>query len=534
VNPFLVFSEGDGSFPMGAEISRDYMLEANINKLPLNAWFAVDAGTNGLIKSATHFPLAAVNGTFRWPGDESPIVCRLKDPQNSIVWVAAATKPFSGGATLLKNNGVYGEFREWTGKLDYKGGMGSGDFPLYFEAWSQNDIPTLSATKVHVDPGPFDSGPADSGCSQRNYDPARTCRSLGTITKPLTDWVAKPPKSASGLVLTSDYKIVRRLEEFRSLALQFPGENKPQWTRLVGESDTISSPAVGNEGTIFCLEPDQGLLRAIRPNGTERWTHSFTSETHGDLVLTSSPLGGLLITILRENGKDIAIVGVGTDGHLRWRFNLGSKPEGSANERRLAVGPGGTVFYTIPTGGVIALDLNGQCLWAASFPGWISTRDPVAGDDDQVLCIVNGGAIVACLSKSGAKIWTSDIPSDRIALWPSLSYSGLLFVVMEINGDTDGIRVYNGNTGKHLISVVGNTIRGYVVHGLDGDYAWIQRDPPGGGTCCDDFFISHAPNHTQNWFLNTPGVTQTGAYPVVDKQNDIYVQGPDGMYQVTL
>jgi len=533
MNPFLVFSEGDGSFPKGAEISREYMLEANINKLPPNAWFAVDAGTNGLIKSATHFPLAAVNGTFRWPGDESPIVCRLKDPQNSIVWVAAATKPFSGGATLLKDNGVDGEFREWTGKVDYDGTMGGGDFPLYFEAWSKYDIPTLSSTMVHVDPGPFPTGPADSGCSQRCYDPARTCRAQCTIEKPGTDWILKPPKSASGLVLTSDYKIVRRLEVFRSLALQYPGKNAPEWTRLVGESDTISSPAVGNDGTIFCLEPDQGLLRAIRPDGTTRWTYSFTSETHGDLVLTSSPLGGLLIAILRENGADTAIVAVGTDGHLRWQFNLSMKPAGSANERRLAVSPGGLLFYTLPSGGMITLNTSGEYQWATSKAGWESTQDPIAGDDGRVFCLVNDGATVACFDKDGGTIWTHPMAYDEHARYPSLSYAGNLFVVVD-NGDTDRIDIINGDTGGLVQHVIGATVRGNVAHGTSGMYVWVQRDPPVPQPGHDDFFVCNNANNTINWWINTPGVSQTGAYPVVDKQNSMYVQGPDGMYMVML
>jgi len=535
LNPFMVFALDDGSFPDSANISKDFMLEAQTNNLPPSVWFAVDVGTDGLIRSATHFPLAAVNGSIRYDGDQAPMVCRLKDPLSSIVWVAAATKPFAGGATILTDKGFDGEYREWTGNLNYAGGQGGGDYPLYFEAWSKDDIPTLSATMVHIDPGPFASGPADSGCSQRCYDPARTCRSKGSIAKPLTDWVLKPPNSASGLALTTDMTIVRRLECFRSLALQYPGKNIPEWTRLVGESDTISSPAVGDDGTIFCLEPDQGLLRALRPDGTERWTYSFTSETHGDLVLTSSPLGGLLITIVRKDGSDIAIVAVGTDGHLRWQFNLSSRPLGSANERRLAVSPGGMLYYTIPTGGVMALNTIGEIKWATSKAGWESTQDPIAGDDDRVFCLSNDGTQVACFNATGGTIWTHPMASGEHARYPSLDYNGNLFVVIDANGDTDAIDIIDGGMGVVSQRVIGATVRGNVAHGTNGDYVWVQRDSPiPEQPHCDDFFVCNNPSNVMSWWINTPGVSQTGAYPVVDKCNNIYVQGPDGMYMVTL
>ena len=73
-----------------------------------------------------------------------------------------------------------------------------------------------------------------------------------------------------------------------------------------------------------------------------------------------------------------------------------------------------------------------------------------------------------------------------------------------------------------------------MIHGTHGDIVYVQReDPDQQTTCCDDFFTGRTLGGGLAWSLNTPGVTQIGAYPVVDPNSAMYVQGPDGMYVVT-
>jgi outer membrane protein assembly factor BamB len=198
------------------------------------------------------------------------------------------------------------------------------------------------------------------------------------------------------------------------------------------------------------------------------------------------------------------------------------------------VGPGGTLYYTIPTGGVFAFDLMGNPLWAKSFTGLVQSQDPVVGDDDRVFFISNSGQRVICLTSTGDKLWSYDMQPDRFANFPSLGYDNDLYITIENNGDYIAYRRLDGDTGTLTIAIQAIGLRGYLSHGTHMDKAYVQRtDPINQGTCCDDFFVSRASDdNTINWFLNTPGVTQIGAYPVVTPQNDIYVQGPDGMYVV--
>ena len=535
LNPYLNFIIEDGSLPIGETIDRTYTIESPTGVLPDGLWFAIDAGMEGKIKSAVEFPVAAVNGAFRWPGDQAPILCRINDPESFVECIVAASDIFSGGVMFLDEQDPVGGYREWTGTLDYDGSLGGGYYPLYFAAWSPSDIPTLAVAHVRVDPGPFATGPADTGCSQRCYDPARTCRTTSQIVIPLNNFIVRPPASTSGLILGENNKVIRRIEDYRSIACQTPGMDVPEWTKLIGESSLATIPAIGDDGTIFFLEPEQGRLRALYPDGSERWVHNYGYPTHTDLILTSSPIGGLLITILRNNGSDIAIVAVGTDGHLRWKYDLLNEPTGSDAEPRLAVGPGGTLYYTIPTGGAFAFDLLGNPKWAVNQAGWTSSSDPVAGDDDSLFLIVNGGRRVACLNPDGSEKWEYPLESGSLANFPSLSYGNDLFVIIEQEDENVEVRSLDGELGSVSMTVEAPLARGYVVHGTHHDFVLIlgeHPDPPPIPPGVDDFFVCYNGNGDLNWLLHTPGFTQDGAYPIVSSNNTIYVQGPDGMYVV--
>jgi hypothetical protein len=538
LNSYINFALPDGSFPDGRMISRTFTIESVTGKLPTDVWFAVDAGVEGPIESATAFPVAAVNGTFRWPGDSAPILCLVDDPNEVVDWVGAASGMFSGHKTFLTEGQESDGTTAWTGTLDYVGGLGHGAFQIYFAAHSPYDIPTLAKATVYVDPGPFPSGPATWGCSQRCYDPARTCRTTSSIVRPLTNFTVRPPASYSGLVLGTETKVVRRIEDNTSIALQTPGLATPEWTKLIGESTFATDPAVGNDGTIFFLEPEQRNLRALYPDSTNRWEYQFGTPTHTDLILTSSPLGGLLITILRDGNKDIAIVAVGTDGRLRWRYDLAAQPEGPVDQPRIAVGPLGKLYYALPTGGVLALDLYGNPLWAYSQSGWVESGSPMVGDDDRVFFLVNSGKIVACVNPDGRLRWTYPVQEkERTAHFPSLSYDGDVYVIIYVDdgssGDYVAYRKIDGDTGEWIMAVQTMGARGYITHGTSGDLVFVQRDDPEGNTgCCDDFFVCMDSDGNLKWSLNTPGVTQIGAYPLVTPTNTVYVQGPDGMYVV--
>lgn len=136
VNAFLEFSAmQDGSFPNGTSVQRSCILECPSNQVPAGLWFAVDAGIDGPYKSARAFPLSSMNGTFRWPNDEAELIARVNGTDSDIKWVAALTGKFAGKPTFLQYEGISEGDRVYKGILHYIGGLGGGEFPLYFAAW---------------------------------------------------------------------------------------------------------------------------------------------------------------------------------------------------------------------------------------------------------------------------------------------------------------------------------------------------------------------------------------------------------------
>ncbi|HEX9745531.1 MAG TPA: hypothetical protein VGB30_08895 [bacterium] len=530
INPYLTFTvNGNSEFPDGEFSFREFILEASSNVIPPGIWYAVDVSIAGAVKSATEFPVANVNGTLRWPGDSAPVVAMVKGEQQYINSIVGLSKKFSGGPTYLNSNGQWDDYRIYEGNLNYQGGLGGGVFPLYLVAMSDQDIPTLARTNVRVDPGPFATGPATTGCAQRNYDPARTCRTPVIVSQPLHDFTVLDPPSNSGIVLTPEIRVVRLLEQDSSLAFQNPGNNFPEWTRFYKGDGVQTTPAIGDDGTIFYLEPGRGCLTAIFQDGHDRWRYQFTHETGSDLVLTSSPYGGLLILILREDGHDTGLAAVRTDGHLLWQVNFPAPMAGPTEANRLAVGPKGTLYYARPIGGIMAYDLSGNIKWVQTGKGWFNATDPVVGDDDQVFFIEQDGQMVVCINAYASPVWTYPMPPGKLAMYPSLDYSNNPFVLVETNGQKNDIYKINGVTGEVELTSMNLTIRGYTVHDPVGNYLYVYEREQ---THCDDFFICRNYLGQQVWNLNTPGFTEDGAYPVIDKYNDVYVQGPDGMFVV--
>lgn len=328
---------------------------------------------------------------------------------------------------------------------------------------------------------------------------------------------------------------MRILENDHSIAYQHAGQKFPNWTRFYESGDIPTTPAIGNDGTIFYLEPSMGRLRAVRPNGKDRWMYEFNQKTHSDLVLTSSPFGGLLITILRDGDEDDSIVAIRTDGHMQWKYDLSGGTLGNPTSRRLAVAPNGNVYYTMPDGGILALNIEGSPLWAYTQSGWFDSKEPVAGDDNSVFFISSGGTNITCMNSSGTERWSASMPTGWLAKYPSIDYNGDYFMVAGVdNSGTNNNRIFkfNKTNANILLTLTVGNARGNVVHDPEGHFLVVTEthwsDPPS----IDDFFVGFNPNGTENWWLHTPGITKIGAYPVVDQLDNVYVQGPMGTYIV--
>ena len=118
-----------------------------------------------------------------------------------------------------------------------------------------------------------------------------------------------------------------------------------QWVLNI-KAHTDSSPAVGNDGTIYLGTFDRHLW-AINPDGTRKWV--FTA----GLEIWSSPAVAADSTIY-FGSRDRKVYAVGADGGQKWTFPTGGWVDSSP-----ALANDGTVYIGSWDGNFYALTPNG-------------------------------------------------------------------------------------------------------------------------------------------------------------------------------
>jgi outer membrane protein assembly factor BamB len=116
--------------------------------------------------------------------------------------------------------------------------------------------------------------------------------------------------------------------------------------RFKTRKKAFSSPAVGNDGTVFVGSQDRHLY-AITPDGKLRWRVNLESD------VDSSPAVGDDGTVFVGTDRSEVISIAPDDGRVRWRTNVGGYVRGA-----LSIGRKGTVLVGTygPTPRLLALD----------------------------------------------------------------------------------------------------------------------------------------------------------------------------------
>jgi outer membrane protein assembly factor BamB len=208
-----------------------------------------------------------------------------------------------------------------------------------------------------------------------------------------------------------------------------------KWKR---NGDNIySSPAIGQDGTIYYTEAYSWELNAIYPNGTLKW--SYTANHH----IYSSPAIGQDGTIY-FGSLDNYVYAINPNGTLKWKFNTGYWVHGSAS-----IADDGTVY--IGTDGYFyALNpSNGTEIWHRSLgPVWGA---PVI-DQEGNIYVGSWNCTFYSIYPNGTIRWTFHTPG--IFWWET---SGAI--------SSDGT-IYFGNTHEYW------TTGSFFALYLDGTEKW--------------------------------------------------------------
>jgi outer membrane protein assembly factor BamB len=276
--------------------------------------------------------------------------------------------------------------------------------------------------------------------------------------------------------------------------------------------DIHSSPAIGNDGTIYFGDED-AYINAFYPNGTLRWRHKTTGA-----VLSSPAIGndgtaycgshdGNLYALYPNNGTvkwkfgtggwvrtapciaeddtiycvslDNYLYAVYSNGTMKWRTNVGAGTSPT-------IGQDGTIYagwdhlYAVnPT--------NGSVKWVFN-PGsyrCIEGGTPAHSADGTIYCGViyrigdssQGGEIIA-INPNGTEKWRETIADFRIQSAPAIAEDGTIYIGSSWNPDDGFLHAFGPlDPNAPLAPTITGKTNGKIKRTYD--YTFTSTSPPG-------------------------------------------------------
>ncbi|HWR26835.1 MAG TPA: PQQ-binding-like beta-propeller repeat protein [Candidatus Thermoplasmatota archaeon] len=189
-----------------------------------------------------------------------------------------------------------------------------------------------------------------------------------------------------------------------------------KWTYRDGyEAHSLSSPAIGNDGTIYFGTdhyPNYNIY-AINANGTLQWKYSTGFITNG------APAIGSDGTIYIGSG-DHHLYAMNPNGTLRWRFDAGSDIKGAAT-----IVSDGTIYIPAFNGYFYALAPNGMLLWKGYTGDSVAAAGLALAIDGTIYI---GTEKLRAYNPNGSLKWDIELPGDVYGSVPAVSSDGTIYV----------------------------------------------------------------------------------------------------------
>ncbi len=226
-------------------------------------------------------------------------------------------------------------------------------------------------------------------------------------------------------------------------------------------SDNKSSPAIGDDGTIYFGSRDRKFY-AVTPQGRQKW--SFQTGAWVD----SSPAIGADGT-LYFGSWDNKFYALNPAGVKLWEFQTGGPIDSSP-----AIGLDGTIYFGSHDGKFYALEPNGSRRWAFETGGPIISSPAIAADGTLYITSVDGNFYA--LTPQGAKKWqlhTGGIHASSPALdEKGVIYLGVNNFIAAVNPDGTlwpkwGFGVDDEQHTLHIDSSPAITTDGLMIFGTD-------------------------------------------------------------------
>jgi len=199
-----------------------------------------------------------------------------------------------------------------------------------------------------------------------------------------------------------------------------------------------TSPTIGPDGTIYIGRGD-GVLRAVNPDGTEKWSFGTIPNTKGRGQIIGSPTiaqdgtiyFGTIANLLSAGFGNNVFYALNPDGTLKWTYPADAAEGGTLNKgiwSNPAIGPDGTVYFA-----------SGYTLYALNpddgTERWHKTTiykmyTPVVGPDGTIYVQATGvTGVVYALNPDGTKKWAFAVDEGETTVSSvSIGPDGTLYV----------------------------------------------------------------------------------------------------------
>ncbi|UTB32329.1 MAG: PQQ-binding-like beta-propeller repeat protein [Methanobacterium sp. ERen5] len=193
-----------------------------------------------------------------------------------------------------------------------------------------------------------------------------------------------------------------------------------KWNCTVG-SMLVSTPAIGSDGTIYLGTFDNHLY-AVYPNGTQRW--NFTSI---DIIVSSPAIGS--DGTLYFGCEDHNVYALNPDGSLKWKYLTGNITDSSP-----AIANNGTIYILSQDKFLYALTPSGNlkwkyCIYSGDHPLQISS--PAIGHDG-IIYVGSGDGCLYAVKPDGSLKWKYQT-GNFIDSSPCIGCDGTLYIGSEDN-----------------------------------------------------------------------------------------------------
>jgi outer membrane protein assembly factor BamB len=291
-------------------------------------------------------------------------------PQTSVVrWTANIGSPLHGGPSIAADGTVY---------------VGADDGKLYAVSstgqvlWSSRASGAFGPTQPALGhDGTVYAGSADGNLYAflAGGGVAWTFAVGGTSVWP------SPSITATGTILVGG-------GTGQSSAFAIAPSGQLAW-KVTTQSDVLSAPAIGVDGTIFVGSEDKNLY-ALNPDGSLKWTYPGNDGLQSPVV---GPEGVVYVA-----GKP-SMCAIDATGKLKWI----TPTDGDATAP--AIASDGTVYVAAATGTFYALDgATGTERWRATLTAFDTHLQPLVGADGLVYVGATDGTLYA-LSPDGTVKW---------------------------------------------------------------------------------------------------------------------------------